>query len=514
MNCFSSPYFKQIFLFVIGLLLFSCSGEKEAREGVKPFDTLSESEKRDATNALSGLTVAEGLSVSTFATEPMLLNPTNIDVDPKGRVWVCEAFNYRNHLNPGNPERKKGDRIVILEDTNQDGKADKETIFYQGPEINAAIGIAVLPDRVIVSCSPNIFVFKDTDGDDKADSKEIMFQGIGGEQHDHGAHAFVFGPDGKLYFNFGNEGKQLLDKNGQIVIDIHGNPVKADGNNFHQGMVFRCNLDGSEVEVLAHNFRNNYEVAVDAFGTIWQSDNDDDGNKAVRINYVMEYGNYGFKDQKTGAGWRKIRTGMHEEIPLRHWHLKDPGVVPNLLQTGAGSPTGMAIYEGNLLPEVFRNQMIHCDAGPNVLRSYPVQAKGAGYEAQIVNILNGNKDNWFRPSDVCVAPDGSLIVSDWYDPGVGGHQMGDTARGRIYRIAPSKTPYRIPKFDFSTAEGAVEALKNPNISVRAHAWLALNTLADQSESELLKLWNGDHPRMRARALWLLAPNSRQDGIIC
>ena len=504
MNCFPAPYFRRIFFLGACLVLLSCSGEEEAKQHAKPFETLSETEKRDAANALSGLSVAEGLTVSTFASEPMLLNPTNIDIDPKGRVWICEAFNYRNHLNPGNPERKKGDRIVILEDTDKDGKADKETVFYQGPEINAAIGIAVLPDRVIVSCSPNVFVFRDTDGDDKADSKEIMFQGIGGVQHDHGAHAFVFGPDGRLYFNFGNEGKQLLDKNGEVVIDIHGFPVKADGKNFHQGMVFRCNPDGSQVEVLAHNFRNNYEMAVDAFGTIWQSDNDDDGNKAVRINFVMEYGNYGFRDQKSGAGWRKIRTGMHEEIPLRHWHLKDPGVVPNLLQTGAGSPTGMVIYEGNLLPEVFQNQMIHCDAGPNVLRSYPVSAKGAGYEAQIVNILKGDKDKWFRPSDVCVAPDGSLIVSDWYDPGVGGHQMGDTARGRLYRIAPAKTPYEIPSFDFSTAAGAVEALGNPNVSVRASAWMALKAMGSEAEGELTKAWNSSNPRLRARALWLLA----------
>ena len=109
--------------------------------------------------------------------------------------------------------------------------------------------------------------------------------------------------------------------------------------------------DGSRFEVLGHNFRNPYEVAVDAFGTIWQSDNDDDGNRAVRINYVMEYGNYGYTDERTGAGWRTPRTGMSDSIPLRHWHLADPGVVPNVLQTGAGSPAGIMVYEGDLLPE-------------------------------------------------------------------------------------------------------------------------------------------------------------------
>ncbi len=89
-------------------------------------------------------------------------------------------------------------------------------------------------------------------------------------------------------------------------------------------------------------------------------------------------GNYGYTDEMTGAGWRANRTNKETEIPQQHWHLNDPGVVPNLLQTGAGSPTGMLIYEGRLLPEVYWDQMIHTDAGPNVVRSYPVTKDGAG----------------------------------------------------------------------------------------------------------------------------------------
>ncbi len=77
-----------------------------------------------------------------------------------------------------------------------------------------------------------------------------------------------------------------------------------------------------------------------------------------------------------------------------------------------------------MLPSVFRNQVIHCDAGPNIVRAYPVKEAGAGYAAEVVNLMEGTRDRWFRPSDVCVAPDGSLIVADWYDPGVGGHAHG------------------------------------------------------------------------------------------
>lgn len=456
--------------------------------------------RRTPAAALSGLDVADGLEATLFAAEPTLLSPTNVDVDHCGRVWVCEVVNYRHRAG----SRPEGDRILILQDADGDGKADNSTVFYQGNDIDTAMGICVLGNRVIVSASPNILVLTDTDADDKADRKELLFTRTGQEQHDHSAHAFVFGPDGRLYWNFGNTGRAVHDKDGKVVVDLAGNQVVDDGNPYRGGMVFRCNPDGSNFEVLAHNFRNNYEVAVDSFGTLWQSDNDDDGNRGVRINYVMEFGNYGYRDEMTGAGWRAPRTGMHEQIPKRHWHLSDPGVVPNLLQTGAGSPTGIAFYEGELLPAVFRAGIIHCDAGPNVVRAYPVENNGAGYKADLVNIVHGARDQWFRPSDVCVAPDGSLIVADWYDPGVGGHRMGDIEKGRIYRIAPPKQPYRMPDFDFSTPEGALEALKNPNLATRYLAWTALHEMQARAEPALLQTFGeSDRPRYRARALWLL-----------
>ncbi len=490
-------FLKMVVLF----LVLVCSCEQKKNELLSEF---TEDNKRKVANALVGLDTYEGLETTLFSAEPMLINPTNMDIDSKGRVWVCEAYNYRYNLNPNYATREAGDRILILEDTNGDGVADSRKVFYQGKDIDAALGIAVLGNKIIVSASPNIWVFTDENGDDQPDKKELLFTGIGGFQHDHGVHSFVFGPDGKLYFNFGNSGAQILDKDGNPIVDKAGNVVNNLGFPYRQGMIFRCNTDGSEFEVLAHNFRNNFEVAVDAYGSLWQSDNDDDGNKGVRINYVMEYGNYGYHDEFTGAGWRDKRTGMHEDIPKRHWHLNDPGVVPNLLQTGAGSPTGILVYEGRLLPEVFWDQMIHADAGPNIVRSYPVEKDGAGYKATVVNILNGTRDSWFRPSDVCVAPDGSLFVADWYDPGVGGHQMGDQEQGRIYRIAPKDQTYNVPKLDLSTIDGAVKAMKSSNMATRYVGWSALNTLGIRAEDALkLELLN-KNIRHRARALWLLA----------
>src|SRR4030095_11723059 len=97
-----------------------------------------------------------------------------------------------------------------------------------------------------------------------------------------------------------------------------------------------------------------------------------------------------------GTGWKaaQARGASEEERPYYHWHQYDPGVVPNLLQTGNGSPTGICIYEGSLLPEVFRGQMIHCDAGPRVVRAYPVSPDGAGHKASMTNLLT-SPDSWY-----------------------------------------------------------------------------------------------------------------------
>jgi len=432
-----------------------------------------------AEEAASPLALADGLQATLFAAEPLLSSPSDIDVDARGRVWVCEVTNYRGKKDT----RPEGDRILVLEDRDGDGKAETQTVFHQGRDVDSALGICVIGEgagrKVIVSCAPDVFVFHDDDGDLKADRRETLFTKTGQPQHDHSVHAFVVGPDGRWYFNFGNTGHAVHDRHGAPVIDSLGRAVDDSGKPYRQGMVFRCRPDGTDFEVLGHNFRNNYEVAVDSYGSLWQSDNDDDGNKGVRINFVMEHGNFGYVEERTGAGWKVPRTNLEATVPLQHWHQNDPGVVPNLLLTGAGSPCGICVYEGTLLPQRFHGALVHCDAGPNVVRAYHVTPHGAGFTAESETLVDGTADRWFRPSDVCVAPDGSLIVADWYDPGVGGHGMGDTEKGRLYRIAPSGSRWTVPAVDVSTVAGAVAALASPNLCTRA---TALERLAKEPEA--------------------------------
>ena len=453
-------------------------------------------------SAEAPLKLSDGLTASLVAKEPLLSSPSDIDVDARGRIWVCEVLNYRGKKDT----RPEGDRILVLEDTDGDGTADRQTVFHQGRDVDSALGICVIGEgpgrKVIVSCAPDVFVFHDDDGDLKADRRESLFTKTGIPQHDHSVHAFVVGPDGRWYFNFGNTGRAVHDKDGQPVKDRFGNVVNDSGKPYRQGMVFRCKPDGTDFEVLGHNFRNNYEVAVDAFGGLWQSDNDDDGNRGVRINAVLDYGNYGYVDERTGAGWQAPRTNLEADVPVRHWHQNDPGVVPNLLQTGAGSPTGICVYEGALLPERFHGSLFHCDAGPNAVRAYHVKPDRAGFAATSETVIDGSADKWFRPSDVCVAPDGSLIVADWYDPGVGGHGMADTEKGRLYRVAPAGSAWAVPPADFSTVAGAVAALASPNGCTRA---TALERLAKEPEAAAAALaeafGKAADPRLRARLAW-------------
>jgi putative membrane-bound dehydrogenase-like protein len=427
------------------------------------------------------------LEFKLWASEPLFANPTCIDIDHLGRVWVCESVNYRTTLHKKPLNRPAGDRILILEDSKGTGKADKATVFYQSPDLLAPLGIAVAKDptgpgwKVYVCHSPDILVFEDKDGDGHADGPpKVLLHGFRGIDHDHGVHGISIGPDGRLYFSVGDQGVENLQSS-----DGKGRKWTTNHTDCQAGTIWRCDMDGTNLELIAHNFRNEYEPCVDSFGNIWTSDNDDDGNEQTRICYVMPGGNYGYWPRGPGES---------------HWHEEQPGVVPKVLRTGFGSPTGMCVYEGSLLPEKYRGQLLHTDAGPRHVRCYHTKPKAAGYEIEREDIVTST-DTWFRPSDVCVAPDGSVFVADWYDPGVGGHGMGDTTRGRIYRLAPKGSKYAVPKMELATNDGIRAAYRSPNLAFRYVALAKLKHTKRVDDGSLVKaaLAQRVDPILRARA---------------
>jgi putative membrane-bound dehydrogenase-like protein len=443
------------------------------------------------------LHAAPGLRATLWASEPMVMNPTNMAIDERGRVWVLEAVNYRRALRNVPDLRPEGDRIVILEDTNQDGRADTSRVFDQNPGIRAPLGIAVLGNKVYVSQSPTLTVYT-KDAGDRIVSKEVLLTGFGGVDHDHGLHAVVFGPDGRYYFNQGNTGFSVTDRSGRTLqgSSYENQPLNRADAGYFQGIVFRMNPDGTNLEVLAQNFRNPFELTLDSFGNIYQTDNDDDGNAWTRLAYVMDGGNYGYYGP-LHKSWNADRSG--------HFHNELPGVVPNVLRLGAGSPTGLVYYEGDLLPARYRDRLIHAEAGKRFVAAYPLQDEGAGFSATIDEIVFGGPDTWFRPSDVAVAPDGALFAADWYDPGVGGHNMGDPqgGRGRLYRIAPDGNTPRVPALNLDSEAGLVAAFASPNQAVRYLAHTAIVSKGAGATPMLQRLWHGSDPTLRARALWIL-----------
>ena len=469
--------------------------------------------------------VPEDLEVTVWAQSPLFRNPTNIDFDHQGRAWIAEGVNYRGARRDG-----EGDRIMVVQDTDGDGKADKSHVFVQEKHLQSPLGVAVFDNVVVVSQPPDLLVYTDVNRnqvfDPETDKREVLLTGFNGRNHDHSLHSVVAGPDGKWYFNQGNMGAQFTDRSNKTF--RIGSPYSMrqvaghksdDGHVYLGGFSVRMNPDGTHCEIIGHNYRNSYEQIITSLGDLFQNDNDDP--PACRTSWVMEYGNAGFASNDGKRSWGADRR-PGQDTPTAEWRQEDPGSMPPGDIYGGGAPTGITFYENGALPEKYNGLLLSCEYAKNVVFGYQPELQGAGFKMDRSDFMTSNPERkwagadfkgrsnrdlntWFRPADVTVGPDGAIYVADWFDPRVGGHGTSDrTLSGTIYRIAPKGFKSVVPKLNLKTRTGQIAALRSPAINTRYLGFSALKEAGEESIPSLLELAKDKNPYVAARAIWLLA----------
>ena len=484
--------------------------------------------------------VPDGFEVTVWATSPMLFNPTNIDIDRDGRIWVAEGVRYRSHY----ARQPEGDRIIVMQDKDGDGRADSTHTFVQEPALIAPLGVSVIDNKIVVAQPPDLIVYTDVDRnlkfDPAVDKREVLLTGFMGVNHDHSLHSVTVGPDGKWVFNSGNCGGMFTDKSGKTFrifgsyrpnavgpfknpwnpADFAGKP-SDDGHVYVGGFTVRMNPDGTNAEIIGSNYRNSYEQSVSSLGDVFQNDNDDP--PAARVAWVMEYANFGFSSNDGMRTWQADRR-PGQTIPVAEWRQDDPGMTPAGDVYGGGSPTGNVFYENGALPSSWNGTFLAAEPGRNEIFSYQPTPQGAGFrlDRKIFmtsnvkqqyagsDFIGGNAtakgalETMFRPSDIAVGPDGALYVSDWIDQRVGGHQdLDETTSGAIYRIAPKGFMPKIPTFDASTVDGLITALKSPAVNVRAIGFEGLKARGASAIEPVAALLNDPNVYLKGRAIYLL-----------
>lgn len=494
-------------------------------------------------------TLPEGLEVTVWASTPQLFNPTNIDIDQKGRIWACEGVRYRRHAG----RQPEGDRVVVLEDTNGDGQADSSHTFVQEEALIAPLGIGVFDNKIFVSQPPELIVYTDVDRnlvfDASVDKREVILTGFNAKNHDHSLHSVTMGPDGKFYFNVGNCGAIFQDADerefviggsyqgggGEWFVESkkRGGERSADGHVWTAGATFRMDEDGHNVEVVGHGYRNSYEQTVTSFGDMFQNDNDDP--PACRVSYILEYGCAGFFSRDARRSYKSEKR-KNQEHWRNHWRQDDPGTMDAGDVYGGGSPTGVAFYENGALGEDFVGTLLSCEPGKNTIFSYQPQPRQGTFQLDRNNFVTTNAEKnflgsdfvggtqgksqqemedflLFRPSDIAVGPDGALYISDWYDARVGGHaDLDDSCSGTIYRIAPKGFQPKISVFEASTIDGALEALRSPAVNVRYLGFQTLKSKGKEALEALVSFIDTEkNPFISVRGIWLL-PHLGAEGV--
>ena len=463
------------------------------------------------------------LQIEVWAQSPLIYSPVAMDTDAQGRLWVTEGIDYSVGRRVDT-----GQSIMVVEDTNNDGKADSSHVFVSEKGLrHAPLGIAVFDNKIVLSATPSIIVYTDVDRntvfDPKVDTREVFLTGFQGGGHDHTLHAVVGAPSGQWHFSFGNSGADVKTKDGRHFISgcYYGHPQgigkkSSDGHIYPGGLTMRVNPDGTGLTPTARNMRNPHDMAVTAFGDIFQSDNDDPAH--CRSSWVMEHSNFGYSDLTDGSrSWEEVAKTWEEpqgwsrdlRFSRSHWRENYPGATPPGSVYGAGSPTGNVFIEDDTLG-LKGTYLVACMVRKQIMACLPKLTDGRidmGKHQDFIQLKDGEKGQFFLPTDLLVGTDGSLFLSDFYN---NTSRRTNQVSGTIYRITRKEAaPLKKPAIDFTTTAGLLAALESPAINARSHAAHLLVQKGDFA-AVFASLMKAVSPESIARHIWILAQSKPEE----
>ncbi len=384
----------------------------------------------DGEEAIARMTPGKGLKVNLFASEkefPDLANPVQMTFDARGRLWVACWPTYP-HYRPKSP---KNDKIIILEDVDGDGKADKQTTFAD--DLHCPTGFEIVPQGVLVAQAPDIMLMKDTNGDDRADVRIRALSGVDSTDTHHTSNSFRVGPGGDVYFQEGTFMHTQIET-------PHGPTVRnADAG------VYRYEPRAQKIDVhVTYPFANPHGHVFDRWGQDFVTDGT--GN----VNYFA------------------AAFSGHLDFPQKH-----RGMNPYFQQRSRPC-AGTEILSSTHFPDDWQGDLLIANViGFQGIFRYQYQDEGSGFTAVEQDPLLSSTDPNFRPSDIEMGPDGAIYFLDWHNPIIGHMQHNlrdpsrDTTHGRVYRVVhegrPLATPARIAG---ATVADLLDQLKSPEDRVR------------------------------------------------
>ena len=411
----------------------------------------------DPIKQAAAFNLPEGMEIQLVASDPMIAKPVQMNFDSKGRLWLVSSGMYP-HIVPGAEEN---DKVLILEDTNGDGVADKRTVFAD----NLHIPTAVLPadGGAYVANSTEIIFLKDTDGDGKADQRRVVLSGFGTEDTHHIVHTFEQGPDGMLYF--------------LQSIYIHSHLETPYGvRRLMGGGIWHFRPETQRAEILSKGLINPWGFIFDEHGQTFATD----GAGGHGINDIFPRSVF-----RTSPGAKRIVDGLN------------PGQ-PKLC--------GLEILSGSHIPEKLRGVLIAPDFRGHRINAYRLKPEGSSYNSTRIEDFLSSSHRAFRPIDVKMGPDGALYIADWYNPIIQHGEVDfrddrrDHSRGRIWRVTFKGQPL-IEKKDFSKFS-IKELLAHTISKERVHREQARNALRTRTNVlPELSAWSSrlsdDFSRMQA-----------------